>query len=81
MLTCTCCERPIRRRAGVYAVALPLFQEITLPDGQRAAVRVGETDRALCPTCTARIEQAQQRRRAQRRGASPVKQYGSRAAV
>ena len=67
MLTCNCCGVRITPRNvdRDHLYKLGLFEEVSR-DGQRAALRIGWAERAVCRDCTRRIERAQQRRRRQR---------------
>jgi len=62
MLNCTTCGHLILHRPG-YRAVLGVYQEV----GARQVIRVGDTDRALCPACAERIQRGYEARIARRR--------------
>lgn len=64
MLRCTCCEQTISARnlSRRHIWDMGTFEDITLPNGQRATVRTGTEQKALCRDCAARIEAGYEKR-------------------
>jgi hypothetical protein len=69
-IACNCCGRLITppTASAEHTYRWGIFEEpVIMPDGQRAAVRIAWSWRAVCAPCVRQIHQAHERRLARRR--------------